>query len=77
MTTKNIKYVFMITFTTDRELTPEEVSELANACAVQIEDPHTWEDGQSVRASFSVRGGTVSAGVARRGIWRVLSWGGA
>ena len=71
------KYVMVLTFTTDRELTPEEVAELANACAVQVEDPHTWSDGESVRASFSVRGGTVAAGVARRGVGDMFrsSWG--
>lgn len=71
------KYVLTVTFSTDRELTPEEVSELANACAVQVEDPHTWQDGESVRASFSVRGGTVAAGVARGGSRKMIrtSWG--
>lgn len=52
-------YTILVTFNTDRELTPTELDQLVNAVAVQVEEP-AGLDGDK-RASFTVWGVDVSA----------------
>jgi len=50
-----MQYQLLITFNTDREVTPGELADLEGACIAQIDEPMTWTDeGDFIRADFTV-----------------------
>jgi len=59
------RYRITVTFTASRQLKPGELSDLVNACAIQVEDPYTVDgEGELSSADFST---TVDASGARLG----------
>lgn len=55
-----VPYSLRVSFTANRVLTTSELDALENAIAAQVEDPHVPnEDGDYVRAGFSIRNAIV------------------